>query len=102
MYAGDKMNWETYWQDRKHLAYYQTVKTWLEQLGKQESILDIGCAGVPTATFGDFQRRVAINKEPFPLIDNIENIVDDWLLYDSDVFSVITCMQVLEHFEQSI
>jgi hypothetical protein len=101
MYAakGGFVAYEKYWQDRKHLEYYQTVKTWLDALGKQESICDVGSAGTPVATFGNFNRRVALNNEPCPLITNVENVIDDWLLYEKQHFTVITCLQVIEHFE---
>lgn len=96
------MSWDHYWEHRKHLQYYKVVKQWLEELGPKNSIIDIGCGGCPVATWGEFKNRVALNKEPFHEIKNVNCVVDDWLNYSTEPVDVITCLQVLEHFPSEI
>jgi hypothetical protein len=83
------------------LEYYQVVKRWLEQT-PGESIVDVGCGGCPVATWGDFKKRKAINLQPFPEIPGVENVVANWLDYEMEPVSVITCLQVLEHLEDDV
>ena len=90
---------ETYWKVRKHLIYYQVVKSWLESFGDQNSILDIGCRGCPTSTWGTFLERTAIDSESFLQINGVLCVREDWLKFKSKHYSVITCMQVLEHLD---
>lgn len=96
------MSWDHYWENRKHLQYYKTVKCWLEELGQKDSIIDVGCGGCPIATWGNFKYRTAINKEPFNKINGVNCVVDDWLHYETKPVDVITCLQVLEHFDSNI
>lgn len=94
-------SWNTYWEERKELPYYQAVKTCMESLTKKitlESVLDIGCGGCPTATWGSFHVREAINLEPCPPIPGVELYIYDWMQFRAKPkYSLITCMQVLEH-----
>ncbi|WP_417386937.1 hypothetical protein [Gimesia sp.] len=85
-----------YWEGRQHLNYYATVKQWLEPLSG--TLLDIGCADTPVAQWGSFEKRYAINDLPFPVMDGVECIQADWMKTDLRA-DVITCLQVLEHFE---
>jgi hypothetical protein len=91
--------WDGYWESRKHLEYYKVVEEWLELLGHQRSILDIGCGGCPTAMWGSFEKRTAINLEPFPLLPGVNCVYIDWLEFKPEHYSVITCLQVLEHLD---
>lgn len=92
--------WENYYKNRKDLLYYKLVKNWLNKLGEKESILDVGCGGCPVAAWGKFNKRVALNLEPFPKIKNVVCVTDDWMNYPAEKFSVITCLQVIEHFQK--
>lgn len=92
------MSWETYWEERKHLAYYQVVKKYLEELGSCESIIDVGCGGCPVAKWGDFQNRTSLNLESFPAIEGVDCVQSDWMNYHEKA-TVITCLQVIEHFD---
>lgn len=87
----------TYWDGRKDLNYYRVVRAWLEQLDFK-SIMDVGCADTPVVTWGNFQRRTAVNNREFPLIPGVECIEADWMQLDRKA-DVITCLQVIEHFE---
>lgn len=87
----------SYWDGRKDLNYYRVVKEWLEQIDYQ-SIIDVGCADTPVVTWGNFQRRTAVNNREFPMLEGVECIEGDWMKLDRKA-DVITCLQVIEHFE---
>ena|SRR3972149_10383793 len=89
----------SYWEERKDLDYYRVVKNWLESLGEQASILDIGCGDCPVASWGAFAERTSLNLEPFPVISGVNCIVANWFDFKSSNYSVITCLQVLEHLD---
>ncbi|QDT94349.1 class I SAM-dependent methyltransferase [Gimesia algae] len=89
----------SYWDERKELNYYQIVKQWLEPFGG--TLLDVGCADTPVAQWGEFDRRIAVNDQSFPEMDGVECIQVDWLECDRAA-DVITCLQVLEHFETRV
>ena len=87
---------------RTHCKYYKLVKGWLESYGERESILDIGSADTPVASWARFRHRVAIDtrlKPKHPTITVVDGRwPDDAARLPSQV-SVITCLQVLEHIE---
>ncbi|QDV21433.1 hypothetical protein Pan153_61210 [Gimesia panareensis] len=87
----------SYWDGRKDLNYYRVVREWLEQLD-HSSIIDVGCADTPIVTWGNFQRRTAVNHREFPLLHGVDCIEADWMETELQA-DVITCLQVIEHFE---
>ena len=88
----------SYWESRKNLNYYKQIKIWLEQLTGFDSIIDVGSADTPIATWGEFNHRIAVNKEYKPELENVDCIKNYWMQLDLKA-DVITCLQVLEHFE---
>lgn len=87
-----------YWEQRKDLNYYKQVNRWLQELTEYKSLIDVGSADTPVATFGEFKSRTAINNLPFPQLGGVTCIQADWMETDLKA-DVITCLQVLEHFE---
>ena len=53
----------SYWASRSGFPYYALVRRVLEALGPQDSLLDVGPADTPCATWGDFQRRYTIEPQ---------------------------------------
>lgn len=92
------MNEYEYWKHRQKLKYYQVVKTWLEELTGYESLLDVGSADTPVSQWGNFETRTAINKDFKPKLDGVNCIKCSWTKA-TEKADVITCLQVLEHFE---
>ena len=90
-----------YWAGRKNLAYYQTVRQILEGLGRQGSILDVGCLDTPVSTWGDFDQRFTVDPLPRPELPGVLRIIGYWP--DSGpvlpLCDVVTCLQVLEHLD---
>lgn len=86
----------------RNLEYYNIVKTWLDDLTSvrpMSSILDIGAGDTWISTWGNFNKRYAIDIECEPDIPNVEGIQIDWLDCDFANLSIITCLQVVEHLE---
>lgn len=88
----------TYWEDRKSLRYYQVVRRWMNELGPQQSILDVGSGGCPISRWGNFHHRYAIDIRKF-FIKDVECIKGDWITYNCGQHSLITCLQVIEHLD---
>ncbi|QDT30495.1 hypothetical protein Enr10x_58610 [Gimesia panareensis] len=86
----------SYWDGRKDLNYYQTVREWLGPFSG--TLLDVGCADTPVAQWGNFGKRYAVNNRPFPDLSGVECIEADWMETELQA-DVITCLQVIEHFE---
>lgn len=90
----------SYYQSRKQShTYYDLVRHLLRSLGPQESILDVGPADTPVATWGEFKARVAIDLKEQPPLDRVIHVIGDYLDMEPATFSVITCLQMLEHLE---
>lgn len=94
----------TFYEGRKTCGYYRTVRRLLESLGPRESILDVGCWDSPVATWGDFRIRYAVDSQRRPGIAEVTKIVGTWPetaeLFRRPV-SVVTCLQVLEHVDDT-
>lgn len=86
-----------YWQTRKNLRYYQAVREML--CGYSGTLADVGCADTPVAQWGKFEKRVAINNREFPALPGVECLQVDWMACEIEKVDVITCLQVIEHFE---
>lgn len=104
-----------YWERRKGHRYYQVVRDTIEQLSPAESIVDVGSANVPMATWGEFSGRYAVDPGMPPVLpwsDGVTCIRHSWpapvgefvdrrgrLVELPAVASLVTCCQVLEHLE---
>lgn len=91
-----------YWQERSDLNYYRVVRDQIEAI-HGDSILDVGCMDTPVATWGEFRnRRTGVNLAPVAE-DRMRPGMDYWfgdfmeLPTEGNQFSVVTCLQVLEH-----
>jgi hypothetical protein len=94
-----RMN-RSYWKRREGLRYYRVVKELLEAVSPGESILDVGCADTPIATWGTFAKRHTVDLRTDPKLEGVESHVGDFLEWDPPGrFSVVTCLQCLEHLE---
>lgn len=93
----------SYWASRSHFNYYKTVRMLLEHLGPLESILDIGCADTPVATWGQFDRRYTVDVMERPPLDRVQAVVGTWpeVPQEPKKWSVICCLQVLEHLPEA-
>ena len=91
----------SYWKDRQHYPYYAKVREWLEELGPQGSICDVGAKDTPIANYGTFTERWIVDDDTVPPIPGITAIIKaDWYKWvPPHRFDVITCLQVLEHVE---
>jgi hypothetical protein len=88
----------SYWNDRKHLNYYTAIRRLIESLGPCESILDVGSADTPIATYGEFNRRCRIDSRELEPLEGVTTIQADWFKYNpGEVYSVTVCAQVIEH-----
>jgi hypothetical protein len=104
-----------YWAKRKNHRYYRVVREWIERLGPAESIMDVGSADTPIATWGEFGERYAVDPRMPPALPwqaEVTCIRHSWpapvgefvdrrnrLVYLPAVASLVTCCQVLEHLE---
>lgn len=92
----------SYWAERSELEYYAVVRRLLDAMGPQPSILDVGCADTPCATWGRFASRYTIDRGNRPPLASVLPIVGSWpdcrALVPLPV-SVVTCCQVLEHLD---
>jgi hypothetical protein len=84
--------------ERANLKYYQVVRRWLEELGPQNSILDVGCSYSTSVLFGNFRYRYALDLHKTPEIPGVIGIQNIWM-YLLMYVDVITCLQVLEHVD---
>lgn len=87
---------------RKNHKYYTQVKKWLESYGPRDSILDIGSADTPVASWGSFQHRYLMEANPkwlpdFPGVIAINGRWPEDAGLVPDRVEVVTCLQVLEH-----
>jgi len=76
----------------------------LDRFGPLESILDIGCADTPVATWGWFDHRYTVDVMERPPLDNVRAIVGSWpeVTKEPRKWSVICCLQVLEHLPADV
>ena len=91
-----------YWESRKHLEYYRTVRQILEALGSLPSILDIGSWDTPVATWGTFGMRYTLDPRERPALPNVTRVFGRWpdaVDRFADSVSVVTCLQTIEHVE---
>ncbi len=90
-----------YYNRRKNYNYYTEVKRILESLGKRDSLLDIGCLDTPVSTWGNFNLRVSISPNKRKKLPRVLALLGLWPDLASTLprFSVITCLQVIEHVE---
>lgn len=79
--------------------YYKVVKQWVAGLSPGESILDVGGSDTPVASWGTFQWRVNVNKEEVvDRVDGVNYVIQDFMEYEhGSKYSVVTCLQVMEH-----
>lgn len=92
----------SYYTPRQGQAYYQTVRDLLQGMGPQESLLDVGCFDTPVSTWGEFQRRSAVNLTDCPRYEGVQYHIGDYLRMQLPRHSVITCLQVIEHFTDAV
>jgi hypothetical protein len=86
-----------YWEERKHLKYYQHVRKLIED-SNGSSILDVGSSGTPVASWGTFLMRSSLNLWKVPDIEGIDSIVANFLTWEPDrPYDIVTCLKVLEH-----
>lgn len=88
--------------ERAHYSYYIVAQAWVRMLSPGPSILDIGARDAPTASWGSYTRRYAIDKEVAPLqevagvpIAATHGDYLDWVY--PEPMHVTTCLQVIEH-----
>lgn len=89
-----------YYKSRTHCKYYDLVHKWIDLYGDQESILDIGSADTPVATWGSFRNRYTIDPKVWNGQENVQMIQSEWpqaSIYLPNKISVVTCLQVIEH-----
>lgn len=93
---------KTYWERRQHFKYYKLVKYWIHRLSPGDSILDIGSGGTPIASWGHFKSRYSVDTTtPFEH-DFVAALKMSWMDFKiRRRFSVITCLQVLEHLDDN-
>jgi hypothetical protein len=88
----------TYWEQRSGLNYYRTVRQWIDELGPQESIIDVGARDTPVATWGTFEVRHAIDRGVLPDLPGVVGLQQDWLTFRPPIrYSLAVCLQVIEH-----
>jgi hypothetical protein len=93
-----------YYEQRKHYAYYRLLRQWLEQLGPQESILDIGPMDTPVVTWGTFAERWTLGPDARPDLPGVQAARGYWPANAKHVplpVSVVTCCQVIEHLDET-
>lgn len=87
---------------RKGHKYYAQVKAWLDSYGERDSILDIGSADTPVASWGTFRHRHTIDPRFQPDLEHVVSVQGHWP-EDAGLVprrvEVITCLQVLEHIQ---
>lgn len=92
-----------YWAGRQDLLYYQVVRQLIEGLGSEaDSMLDVGSRGCPYLDwFPHIPVRVSVDiEQPFSG-EGITSVRADFLNWQPGrSFSIVTCLQVLEHVEQ--
>lgn len=95
---------DNYWQRRMDFAYYKIVKQWLEELSPGDSIMDVGGHDTPVASWGEFQWRVNVNKgEVKNRVDGVNYVIQDFMEYEHpSKYSVVTCLQVMEHLKDDV
>ncbi len=90
----------TFYEGRQNSGYYKIVRRFLESVGQEESILDVGSWDSPVATWGDFRIRYTVDFRQRPSIPGITKVVGTWPEV-AGIFrrraSVVICLQVLEH-----
>lgn len=98
-----------YWASRRSLHYYEVVRGLLDGLTKRaplEALLDVGTADTPVPTWGHFRARYSLDPAHSQArvralheagVNAFAASVADWK--PKRRFDVITCLQVLEHFE---
>jgi len=95
---------DNYWQRRMDFEYYKVVRQWIEGLSPGESILDVGGHDTPVASWGQFEWRVNVNKgEVKNRVDGVNYVIQDFMEYDhGSKYSVVTCLQVMEHLQDDV
>lgn len=87
-----------YWEARKNYRYYARVRAVLDELSPALSLLDVGSGPTPIATWGEFQERFSVDvRNDRAPGENVIHSVCDWLDFDAAHYSVVTCLQCLEH-----
>jgi hypothetical protein len=92
-----------YWESRQDLLYYQVVRQLIKGLAPDaDSMLDVGSAGCPYLDwFRHIPVRVSVDIDRPFAGEGITAIKADFVDWQPDRdFSVVTCLQVLEHVEQ--
>lgn len=77
----------------------------LDDLGPLDSVLDIGCMDTPTATWGTFSRRYAVDRWRLPNLPGVVGIQGEWPKCRVSLpvnFDVVACLQVLEHIQDVV
>lgn len=93
-----------YWAERQHYSYYAAIQQMLTDCGSQQSLLDIGSMDTPVATWGNFATRYTIDPRPRNPLPHVTAVVGSWpddLELLPSRLSVITCLQVIEHVENT-
>jgi len=86
----------TYYSTRVSMEYYKHVRRLLEA-SPGDSLIDIGCADTPVATWGDFEERFALNRDFLPELPGVTGIHADFMAHPLDgPYDTVTCLQVLE------
>jgi hypothetical protein len=89
-----------YWDERRGFAYYrEVVRLARSHAPGGGAALDVGARG--TEMLGRlewFERRVALDLEPFHPRPGIEAVVADFSGFEPSIeFDLVLCLQVLEH-----
>jgi hypothetical protein len=93
-----------YYEQRKHYNYYRVLRQWIDELGPQQSILDIGPMDTPVATWGAFAERWTLGPEARPHLPGVQAARGYWPTSAKHVplpVSVVTCCQVIEHLKET-
>lgn len=88
-----------YWEERKNLNYYKLIRKIIESFSPGESIMDVGSYGTPIVTYGNFKKRISVDRINTN-IEGVDNIVGNWLTMDAPKVDLILCLQVLEHIPE--
>ncbi len=93
-----------YWERRKDLNYYRTLRQWVDEFGPGYCIVDVGSRGTPVASWGTFEKRYAVDLEELPqTAGGIEFVRSDWMTWEPPVrVDLITCCQVMEHLTDEV
>jgi hypothetical protein len=91
---------KSYWDKRKHMFYFQHVRTIVHFTGRDaKSLIDIGTQGCPYLEWFDWiPTRVSVDLDRPYRSETVQGVQADFLTYHPGKrFDFALCLQVLEH-----